>query len=180
MKKIDICEGILIYYGNPAGYLSGKKVILDSLFAKEEIMAYLSNEKGLAVEIGQGIYDQLSEGREVEVLKTGGKERRVKIYQLKQDSPIMVRFISLAERKRRGFEAPQPYEYFLVYEEAVKDFSLEDIWERFGKRVPEGFVGRTLSISDVVEFMHGEESRFFYVEPDGFAEVTATMKKSSH
>ena len=62
MKSIDFRDGILIYYGNPAGYLSEGKVVLDSIFDKEEIIAYLSGKENLAVEIRSGVYDRLSEG----------------------------------------------------------------------------------------------------------------------
>ena len=62
MKNIFFRDGILIYYGNPAGYLSEGKVVLDSIFDKEEIIAFLSEKEKLAVEIRSGVYDRLSEG----------------------------------------------------------------------------------------------------------------------
>ena len=61
MKNIFFRDGILIYYGNPAGYLSEGKVVLDSIFDKEEIIAFLSEKEKLAVEIRSGVYDRLSE-----------------------------------------------------------------------------------------------------------------------
>ena len=60
MKNIFFRDGILIYYGNPAGYLSEGKVVLDSIFDKEEIIAFLSEKEKLAVEIRSGVYDRLS------------------------------------------------------------------------------------------------------------------------
>ena len=99
------------------------------------------------------------------------KGRRIRIYQLKQDSPLLMRFISLAERAKRGFEKPQQTEYVLVYEGEVDTFSLEDVWEKFGRRVSRDFEGHALSISDVVEFSDEKASRFFYVEPKGFTEI---------
>lgn len=48
MKNIYFRDGILIYYGNPAGYLSEGKVVLDSIFDKEEIIAFLSEKEKLA------------------------------------------------------------------------------------------------------------------------------------
>ena len=171
MKNIYIREGILIYYGNPAGYLSDGKVVLDPIFDKREIMDYLSEKENLAVEIRAGVYDRLSEGGGIEPAGKENGGRRIKIYQLKQDSPFMMRFVSLAERKRRGFDKPQMQEYVLVYEGEVDTFHLEDVWEKFGRRVPGDFKGHALSISDVVEFSDGEASRFFYVEPKGFAEI---------
>ena len=54
MKNIYFRDGILIYYGNPAGYLSEGKVVLDSIFDKEEIIDFLSEKEKLAVEIRSG------------------------------------------------------------------------------------------------------------------------------
>jgi len=171
MKKIYFREGILIYYGNPAGYLSDGLVVLDSIFDKREIIDYLSEKENLAVEIRAGVYDRLSEGGGIEPAGIENRGRRLKIYQLKQDSPILMRFVSLAERKRRGFDQPQKQEYVLVYEGEVDTFLLEEVWEKFGRKVPGNFKGHALSISDVVEFSDGETSLFFYVEPKGFAEI---------
>nr|WP_318685903.1 YodL domain-containing protein [uncultured Acetatifactor sp.] len=171
MKNIYFRDGILIYYGNPAGYLSGKKVVLDSIFDKEEIITYLSEKENLAVEIRSGVYDRLAEGGGMAETGIETKGRRIRIYQLKQDSPLLMRFVSLAEREKRGFGQPQQKEYALVYEGEVDTFSLEDVWEKFGRRVPKDFEGHALSISDVVEFSEEEASRFFYVEPKGFAEI---------
>ena len=36
MKNIYFRDGILIYYGNPAGYLSEGKVVLDSILIKKK------------------------------------------------------------------------------------------------------------------------------------------------
>ena len=171
MKNIYFCEGILIYYGNPAGYLSDGVVVLDPIFDKREIIDYLSEKENLAVEIRAGVYDRLSEGGGIEPAGIENRGRRLKIYQLKQDSPILMRFVSLAERKRRGFDQPQKQEYVLVYEGEVDSFHLEEVWEKFGRKVPGNFKGHALSISDVVEFSDGETSLFFYVEPKGFAEI---------
>ena len=170
MKKIYFSNVILNYYGNPAGYLTDGKVVLDSIFNKKAIIDYLS-EKELAVEIRSGVYDRLSDGGGVDFVGEETRGRRIRIYQLKQDSPILMRFVSLAERKRRGFAQPQKQEYVLVYEGEVEDFQLEKVWEKFGRKVPDDFRGHALSISDVVEFSDGEASLFFYVEPKGFANI---------
>ena len=164
MKNIYFRNGVLIYYGNPAGYLSDGKVILDSIFDKGDIKEFLSEKEKLTVEVREGVYDRLSEGGGMEEVKIQGRER-------KQGSPLMMRFISLAERENRGYGKPQAEEYALVYEGEVENFSLEEVWEKFGRRVPKDFEGHALSISDVVELIEDEASRFFYVEPKGFAEI---------
>ena len=137
MKNIYFRDGILIYYGNPAGYLSEGTVVLDSIFDKEEIIAFLSGKEKLAVEIRSGVYDRLSEGGGTEMTVEAAKGRRIRIYQLKQDSPFMMRFISLAEREKRGFEKPQQKEYALVYEERW----IPSVWKMSGRSLAEGCQG---------------------------------------
>ena len=171
MKNIYFRDGILIYYGNPAGYLSEGKVVLDSIFDKEEIIAFLSEKEKLAVEIRSGVYDRLSEGGGMEMTVEASKGRRIRIYQLEQDSPFMMRFISLAERRKRGYDRPHRGEYVLVHEEEIEKFNLEEVWEKYGQAVPENFEGHALAISDVIEFADGDANRFFYIDAAGYEEI---------
>lgn len=71
----------------------------------------------------------------------------------------------------RGHDRPRREEYVRVYEGEIENYSLEEVWEKYGRRVPEGFQGHALSISDVIEFADGENSRFFYIEPSGYEEI---------
>ena len=173
MKRIYVQNGIVFFYGNPAGYLGDGKAVIDCMFQKEELVSFVKELGFLEHVFREGVYDRLSEGGGVkETAETSiGEGRRLRIYQLGQDSPIMMRFISLAERENRGYGKPQAEEYALVYEGEVENFSLEEVWEKFGRRVPKDFEGHALSISDVVELIEDEASRFFYVEPKGFAEI---------
>ena len=178
MKRIYVQNGIVFFYGNPAGYLGDGKAVIDCMFQKEELVSFVKEQFLVEPVFREGVYDRLSEGGGVKETAEGsiGEGRRLRIYQLGQDSPIMMRFISLAEREKRGFEKPQQKEYALVYEGEVDTFSLEDVWEKFGRRVPRDFEGHALSISDVVEFSEEEVSRYFYVEPKGFAEITFKLE----
>ena len=137
MKNIFFRDGILIYYGNPAGYLSEGKVVLDSIFDKEEIIAFLSEKEKLAVEIRSGVYDRLSEGGGMEMTVEASKGRRIRIYQLKQDSPFMMRFISLAEREKRGFEKPQQRSMRLF----TRERWIPSVWKMSGRSLAEGCKG---------------------------------------
>ncbi len=171
MKNIYFQNGVLFYYGNPAGYLHGRTVVLDSLFNKTELVCYIREKEQAEVEIREGVYDRLSEGGVETTAETPGTERRLRIYQLGQESPLMMRFVSLAERKKRGYGKPRRSEYILVYEGEAEKFDLEAVWDRFGRKAPSDLAGHALSISDVVEFADGEASRFFYVEPAGYEEI---------
>lgn len=136
-ENIYFRDGILIYYGNPAGYLSEGKVVLDSIFDKEEIIAFLSEKEKLAVEIRSGVYDRLSEGGGMEMTVEASKGRRIRIYQLEQDSPFMMRFISLAEREKRGFENHSKRSMRLF----TRERWIPSVWKMSGRSLAEGCQG---------------------------------------
>ena len=119
------------------------------MFQKEELVSFVKELGFLEHVFREGVYDRLSEGGGVkETAETSiGEGRRLRIYQLGQDSPIMMRFISLAERKKRGYDRPRREEYVRVYEGEIENYSLEEVWEKYGRRVPEGFqAGRTAEV----------------------------------
>ena len=109
MKRIYVQNGIVFFYGNPAGYLGDGKAVIDCMFQKEELVSFVKELGFLEHVFREGVYDRLSEGGGVkETAEVSiGEGRRLRIYQLGQDSPIMMRFISLAERKKRGYDRPR-------------------------------------------------------------------------
>ena len=116
MKNIYFENGVLFYYGNPAGYLHGGTVVLDCVFDRAELVRYIREKEGAKVEVREGVYDRLSEGTFETAAESHMEEKRLRIYQLGRESPLMMRFVSLAERKKRGYGQPQKSEYILVYE----------------------------------------------------------------
>lgn len=108
MKRIYVQNGIVFYYGNPAGYLGDGTAVIDCMFQKEELVSFVKEQFLVEPVFREGVYDRLSEGGGVkETAEVSiGEGRRLRIYQLGQDSPIMMRFISLAERKKRGHDIP--------------------------------------------------------------------------
>lgn len=172
MKQIYFRNGVLFYYGNPAGYLSGEQAVVDSLFEREELIAFLHEKQNLEVEIREGVYDRLSAGTyQTEEKEAVTISNTLRVYQLKQDSPVLMRFISLAERKKRGFAEPQSEDYDMVYEGETSDLDLEEIWEKFNRSPPKGFAGHSLSISDIVELAGNGVSRYFYIDRTQFVEI---------
>lgn len=51
MKRIYIQNGILYYYGNPAGYRHGETIVLDVLFEKEELVRFVREKEQAEVEV---------------------------------------------------------------------------------------------------------------------------------
>ena len=110
MKRIYVHNGIVFFYGNPAGYLGDGTAVIDCMFQKEELVSFVKEQFLVEPVFREGVYDRLSEGGGVkETAEVSiGEGRRLRIYQLGQDSPIMMRFISLAhvEWRMTGYRVP--------------------------------------------------------------------------
>lgn len=63
--------------------------------------------------------------------------------------------------------------YDCVFDGEVECEGLEDVYQRFNIDHPDGYKGRSLSVSDVVEVVESEgvESGFFYCDNIGFSKV---------
>lgn len=48
MRGASIEKSTILYYGNPAGYLTDGKAVVDPLFQTEEMTAFLSRQKDIA------------------------------------------------------------------------------------------------------------------------------------
>ncbi len=69
-------------------------------------------------------------------------------------------------------------DYEKVYEDQMQDDDdLESIYERFNIDRPKDFTGHSLSVSDVVVTVKGDERRAFYVDTFGFSELSDFEKK---
>ena len=137
MKRIDIVDGILYYYGNPAGCVSGETAILDTMFQKEELIRFLT-EKGIENPVFRGgVYDQLSEdsGTEKTITIDRKEPKKFRIYQLGQKSPVTMRFISLAKRRKRGMTDRIEGNMFWF----MKRRSKNSIWKKSGRNMDRRF-----------------------------------------
>lgn len=45
MKGISLQKGIILYYGNAAGYITGEAAVVDSMFESQELKDFLDNQK---------------------------------------------------------------------------------------------------------------------------------------
>ena len=63
MRNIRMEKEMILYYGNPAGYVSGGKAVVDPLFESEKLNAFLSRQKDISeVKWTDGVYDRLVNG----------------------------------------------------------------------------------------------------------------------
>ena len=66
--------------------------------------------------------------------------------------------------------------YKKVFEGAVNASDLEEVYMLFNLNPPSGYTGRSLSVSDVVEIVSEDSSRFFYCDSIGFSELMGTFE----
>lgn len=169
MRGIRMEKDIILYYGNAAGYVSGGKAVVDPLFESQKLKDFLARQKDVSeVKWTDGVFDRLMNGqresREIIPLKN------CRIWQLKPESDILMRFIGYDEMVEK-FEEPNMRDYEAVYDGEVETNDLESIYAKFNVEHPEGFTGHSLSMSDVVELYDDAGSEFHYVDRFGFKQI---------
>ena len=84
MKRIYVQNGIVFYYGNPAGYLGDGKAVIDCMFQKEELVSFVKEQFLVEPVFREGVYDRLSEGGGVKVTAevSIGDGRRLRFFLL--------------------------------------------------------------------------------------------------
>ena len=169
MKGIEQKNGCIHYYGNPAGYIDQGTAVLDNLFQCDELNSWLS-KRNLPVRWTDGVYDRLSNGTPAHAGEIIVPLKSCRIWQLKPDVDIMMKFISFVETVQK-FGEPAPANYYNVYEGQIETNSLEEIWAKFSQHHSPGYNGHLLSISDVVELYDNTGSEFYYVDRYGFQKI---------
>jgi hypothetical protein len=171
MKGIKIKDGFVFYYGNPAGYTDGEAAVLDSIFKSDELEGWI-RRRGFAPQWSEGVYDRLADGGPAQSGKAPLPLKSCRIWQLKPDTDIMMKFISYEEMTAK-FGEPDPADYTLVYDGQIGTNELEAIWMRLNHDSrPPGYIGYALSISDVIELYDHTGSEFHYVDRSGFQKIS--------
>ena len=127
---------------------------------------------GKKVETKDGVFSSLVEGKFRYGPDVPIKNLRIRIYQLIPTGHLPKQFVSLYERREKGFGEPTREEYKLTYEGQIEKFDLEDIWDRFSRFISRDERAHALAISDIVELTDGVNSRCFYIDTYGFAEIS--------
>lgn len=166
-------SGRIVFYGNPAGYVSGGSAVMDRLFQTSELSAFLEGQ-GLSAVWQDGVYDRLAAGlpaAEPGVPAASAAVtplRSVRIWQLKANSDIGLKFIAYRDACER-FGGVELKNYRCVWDGRLDTNDLEEIYEHFNGTLPPTFEGHPLSMSDVVELCGDGESSFHYCDRRGFA-----------
>lgn len=104
----------------------------------------------------------------------------IAIYQIDPDrDENNVAFLNYENLERfQGSAALRSEIYDKVFEGEVECGTLEEVYQMFNIGQPDGYRGRSLSVSDVVEVVGEEKSTFHFCDSIGFAEKFATTKSS--
>ena len=170
MGGIEMKNGLLVYYGNPAGFVKDDRATVDTMFQSKEFEEWLS-EKMFNTNWTEGIFERLSKGE-----KLGGPLveisplKSVRIWQLKTDSDLELRFRGYDEVLNVSGE-PSKNNYDVVFDGELETNDLESIYTKFNIDHPSDFKGHSLSISDVVELYDESSSEFHYVDQFGFKAI---------
>lgn len=178
MSGIELKNGRIAYYGNPAGYLKDNRAIIDKIFQGPTFEAWLA-EKKLIPEWTEGVFERLSQGNGMGEASESVPLKNVRIWQLKPDSDFALRFRAYDEILE-VCGAPSLENYAAVYEGALGTNDLEAIYTQFNLNHPPGFKGHSLSISDVVELYDEESSDYYYVDRMGFKKIELDDAEHEH
>lgn len=71
----------------------------------------------------------------------------------------------------KGTNAIDSSIYDKVYEGEIENASLEDLYYRFNREIPPDYAGRSMSVSDVIEFDNNGYKTFHYCDSLGFKDI---------
>lgn len=172
MNPVRIENGIILFYGNRAGRVEDGCAVADPMFKGQELCSFLGKQGNIReIKWVDGMFDRLMAARQ-----SGGETqdlKNVRVWQLKPDVDIYMKFIRYEEMCRR-FGPPDRENYQMVYDGAAETNDLEALYMKFGNdgcALPLGYKGHTLSMSDVLELYDSSGSSFYYVDCIGFREV---------
>ncbi|WP_449290480.1 YodL domain-containing protein [Oscillibacter ruminantium] len=169
MPGITLKNGLISYYGNPAGYKEKEKAVVDSIFRNDELSTWLKS-RSLTPQWTDGVMERLLAGERLGG-ETAAPLKNVRIWQLKPDVDVCMKFIPYEEMVRQ-FGAPSPEAYRIAYDGQLDTNDPEAIYARCNVNHPSGYNGHSLSMSDVVELYDTQGSEYHYCDRFGFQKIS--------
>lgn len=170
MPGISLKNGLISYYGNPAGYTEKEKAVVDSIFRNDELSGWLGS-RSLTPQWTDGVMERLLAGERLGGIETAAPLKNVRIWQLNPDVDIHMKFIPYEEMVRQ-FGEPSPETYRIAYDGQLDTNDLEAIYARCNVNHPPGYNGHSLSMSDVVELYDEQGSEYHYCDRFGFQKIS--------
>ncbi|WP_313180788.1 YodL domain-containing protein [Lacrimispora sp.] len=175
MPGIMLQNGLISYYGNPAGYTEKNQAVVDRIFQSEEMDQWLKG-RGLTPRWTEGVMERILSGE-----RQGGEEyatplKNVRIWQLCPEVDVRMKFISYVDMVEQ-FGPPVQEDYCIAYDGQPGTNDLETIYERFSNGQPSGYCGNPLSMSDVIELYEQNGSEFYYIDRKTFKSIDFEKKE---
>lgn len=168
----------LIFYGNPIGFIRQEPTVaaVDTMFRGQELEAELQ-KRNLTPQWEDGLYDRMISGQ-AHVSESGGALKRCRVWQLRADTEVSMRFISYDQMLTR-FGSPNVERYRPVYDGAVGTNDLEEIYEICRDDPPDGYHGHRMALGDVVELYDTSGSEFYYCDRVGFQPISFQQQEQA-
>ena len=114
MQGIALKNGLISYYGNLAGYTEKDAAVVDRIFENEELTSWLQSHS-LTPKWTDGVMERLMAGEQPGAVEATDPLKNVRIWQLKPETDVYMKFISLDEMTK-GFGAPTPEHYRIAFD----------------------------------------------------------------
>lgn len=104
---------------------------------------------------------------------------KIRIYQVNENNPAAVPFLftRYTEAIRIGGEIKAEH-YKMTFDGDVATDSLQELFTMFNIASPEGYTGRSMSVSDVIEIIRTKDSSIFYFcDNIGFVRIRFDSEK---
>lgn len=169
MNKFCITkEGIIEYYGNRVGYIKDNTAIVDKMFEKEDLTELIRDSKNVEISWKDDVYDKLIYGKSEDAVLL----KKCKIYQLKPEVDVRIRFIGYDEMINKGYGKPDITNYKVVFDGDVPTNNLDELYLIFnGDNMPEDYIGHKMSKSDIIELYDENGNEKYYVDKFGFVKL---------
>lgn len=177
MQDISLKNGLITYYGNMAGYAEKEKAVVDKIFQNEELSQWLES-RSLTPMWMEGVMERLIAGEQMTGTDAHAKLKNVRIWQLKSETDVRMKFIGLDEMAR-SFGEPDRENYCSVYDGQLGTNDLEDIYTIFNMNHPQEFKGHSLSMSDVIELYNENSSEYYFCDHFGFKNIDFEPKEQN-
>ena len=179
MSRLTIdTQNRIISHGNPIGYIRPEEqiAVADTMFRGQELEAELQRLK-LTPRWEDDLYDRMISG-EAFTSESGAPLKRCRVWQLKPDTEVAMRFISYEQMTER-FGEPKMDQYSPVYDGAPDTNDLEAIYALCRDHPPEGYRGHRMGLGDVVELYDSGGSEFYYCDRVGFQPIAFAFQKQT-
>lgn len=93
MPGITLQNGLITYYGNPAGYTEKNKAVVDRIFQGDELTSWLKGH-GLLPNWTDGVMERLIAGERLSGSENAMLLKNVRIWQLRPEVDVRLKFIS--------------------------------------------------------------------------------------